>query len=995
MNETPQAAGFGARIQTLTGVIISISGLLAALAGLNTNVRGLVDAIADLPDYAFWLAPLVLLAVGVALIVQSRKKRSKLLKWKALRLSRDDPRHLIGREDDIDQLLNECLAHRLVFLDGDSGVGKSALVRAGLLPKLNPRSVGAASWSAADRPLFPIYLDNFGEDWELGPRKALAIKLASVLGHGETGSSGQMEAQTATEPPVSSGEGSSSGVKDGPGNVFQVLVDFHSRSMIPLIIFDQFDDYQIEHRDRFLPNRRRTWLPTERLIGDNEFWREVDRLLQADAIHCLFVTKNENATGLHSSVRFLTPSCFTLDRLELPFVAPLLDLLTKAGADGDLIIRHPEHGWERLRDRLVHDLNRGQSVLPQQLKMALEGLAHLDYLTVADYDRKGGLPGLEAEHVKWSIESVARRTGMRQPNRPDIPNLSTFEVQKILVSLIDEKTQTTVAHTVDDITKELASGDPRAMRALAGPVQKALELLAQLDLVRTRVDPHTRRKVWLLDHDYLCRSVLAACTNKWRAMLEGGNRAFVDAGVNWLRKWRALLGIWSQLLLLWARLSGKFRYGEFQRYASLSALKFVPYGIAMLAAFGLWSEFDASSRATLLWQDLRFAEDELTPDERAALWQIARSRDRVHEYFLNQLFTSRALAQRFILHPAAITRAAVGLNKSRRDSAMADYVESNLPIKNSLELSLAAVHLAILLDGSPSLYPAIATMVSSHWNNDDVQALHRRWLDRLAGTATPEQAASAWERVPAMMAETRHPDALRALVEDLQALASKLKPQQAASASDRVLALMAETRDPRALGALAACMQPLALKPEQVKAAGERLLAVMAEVRDRDALPLLVQGLEALSPKLKPQQAASAWERVLALMAETRDPVARWALADGLQTLAGKPEQAASASERVLAVMAATSDPNLLQVLVQSLEALAPNLESEQAASASDRVLAVMAETRDPDAVRVLAEVLQELAPKLKPQQAASASERVLAVMTDTSPDNSRGAGGR
>jgi hypothetical protein len=59
----------------------------------------------------------------------------------------------------------------------------------------------------------------------------------------------------------------------------------------PLMIFDQFDDYQTRHRSQFLPGCRRTWIPADKLLETNAFWREIKSLLDMQAVRCLFATR--------------------------------------------------------------------------------------------------------------------------------------------------------------------------------------------------------------------------------------------------------------------------------------------------------------------------------------------------------------------------------------------------------------------------------------------------------------------------------------------------------------------------------------------------------------------------------------------------------------------------------------------------------------------------------------------------------------------------------
>jgi hypothetical protein len=47
-----------------------------------------------------------------------------------------DAGHFLGRDDDVERILPKLLSHPILRLVGPSGVGKSSLIRAGLLPKI-------------------------------------------------------------------------------------------------------------------------------------------------------------------------------------------------------------------------------------------------------------------------------------------------------------------------------------------------------------------------------------------------------------------------------------------------------------------------------------------------------------------------------------------------------------------------------------------------------------------------------------------------------------------------------------------------------------------------------------------------------------------------------------------------------------------------------------------------------------------------------------------
>jgi hypothetical protein len=341
-----------------------------------------------------------------------------------------------------------------------------------------------------------------------------------------------------------------------PDNLVSILEQFRAKlGRTPLLIFDQFDDYQTRHRPQFLRGRRRTWLPAKKLIEENAFWHGVKQVIDNHAVHCLFATRSDAADGLES-VRFAEPAPYPLDRLHAASVLPLLTELT-ANTE-NLIVFAPDRGWERLKGRLARDLGQDGAVLPVQMKIVLQGVASLGSLTVRDYERAGGLHGLEAAHVERHVASTALHSG-----------LTRVQVRTLLTSLANAKTLKTVPRSTADLEKAIIAGDEANPGRLERAVEAALNDLQMKEIIRKRLDPDTRQHVRILDHDYLSRGVLEVerRANRWFAVAQEGYRAFQDAGGSVWRTWRSLLSPWQQMVLMSHRLRGRFRYGTLRSYA--------------------------------------------------------------------------------------------------------------------------------------------------------------------------------------------------------------------------------------------------------------------------------------------------------------------------------------------------------------------------------------------------------------------------------------------
>jgi hypothetical protein len=396
--------------------VIAVAGLVTSLVSTVGDLATTTgEAVTAWQSLGLWLGlPLGLVLIGVGLYVRFSKS-SRLLKVDALRIDPDNPDHLIGRGEKIEQLEQLCRDSWLVDLVGESGAGKSALARSGLVPALRD-----------DETLLPVYMDTWGQDWELGPRTGLADAVWAALGDAARQ---KLELQTR------------------PDQVNELLARLQSElGRTPLLIFDQFDDYQARHRDRFLVEKTHTVLPTDQLLIDNSFWSGINELLTDRRVRCLFVTRADTAAGLES-VRFIEPQVFPLERPQINIVGQLLATLTKGIEDQNgnnvEVIRHPAYGWERLKGRVERDLSEDGQVLPVRLRLVLQGLSQLKTLTVGAYEKAGGCVGLEAGFIESRIRSAARVSGAG--------NVSEKQVRKLLLSLVDREKLKTVGKPASDL----------------------------------------------------------------------------------------------------------------------------------------------------------------------------------------------------------------------------------------------------------------------------------------------------------------------------------------------------------------------------------------------------------------------------------------------------------------------------------------------------------------------------------------------------------------
>jgi hypothetical protein len=254
--------------KTYLALLLGASSGLTAVSELFDKVKGAVKGFVDLPPETRWVAAALLGLLGLVALVAALSRRSVLLRPDRFLISADDPRHLVGREKEVKELCGECEASPLVFLKGESGAGKSALVQAGLLPRYR----APAEPGAEPHRLLPVRLDASGLSWEDGLRAELARCVANL--------SEQDRALLAAKEPL------------GSDDVFPWLSQLPSNaSRRLLLVVDQIDDYFVTHREHFLSGRK--VITPEELERTNPDWAALAGLLRKGRIHLLLVCRND------------------------------------------------------------------------------------------------------------------------------------------------------------------------------------------------------------------------------------------------------------------------------------------------------------------------------------------------------------------------------------------------------------------------------------------------------------------------------------------------------------------------------------------------------------------------------------------------------------------------------------------------------------------------------------------------------------------------------
>lgn len=488
-------------------------------------------------------------------------------------------RLLFGRETDIIQLRQAVERHSLLFVSGQSGAGKSTLLKVGLCRELYQ-----------SRRWLPIVVDIWGSDWITGPWNVLTESVSVALNEG-------LRPEQKAE------------VTSGPirrDNVFEILSRIQSATNVrPIVVFDQLDDYVVQHKDHFLDADTGCYISPDEIAVKNPFWQGVRELLTRDnPVQIIFSIRMDSADSL-SPFRFCQEATYRVESISAAACRTVIDTLLpeKVGASPENGVTKPENGFRQLKDRLLRDLGgENGSVLPVRLRVALAGLRSIqDQLTPRAYGRAGGLPGLEASYIENQIATT------------DNGDPEAIRQLLLLFVIPDEggiKTRRNVRR--DEIKAS----------------EQILETLQLTRLLLRRFVPEEGER-WSLYHDYLSSGVMEMDRRrrKWEIELA---RAFdrYRAATSWSTKWRTLLSPTEQARIWWGLVRGRVRLRDRSTFVLASLLRSLSVVALLIVAIAV---------ANYVWinrpsEQARLILRKVDPNERLAasdLWTLTKSSDSV------------------------------------------------------------------------------------------------------------------------------------------------------------------------------------------------------------------------------------------------------------------------------------------------------------------------------------------------------------------------------
>jgi hypothetical protein len=939
MTEDSKQAASGAKklidlLNEWKSLALLLGGFLTAIVDVYNQLSKVGSVATPWPPYLF---SIVLIGLALFFYVRSRDASvSRLIDPEALKLDPQSPDQLIGRRDDLRRLLNAA-SNSMVFLVGESGCGKSALLRAGVCQDEDFK-----------KRFLPIYIDMSGLDWEAGPLRALREELSRSL-----------PAEDAARNAISASSKAET--------YWSVFSEYNRRSgRRPLLLLDQFDDYQADprHRSRFLPDETRIWRRPPDIARSNGFWRVLRECLKNDAASIIVACRDDAAKGLESIRFFADVPQFDLPRLERGLVRLVIDRLT--GRPN--VIANPDGGWTAMRDRLADALESRGDLLPQQLKVVLGDLRTLPRLTLAAYARAGRVSGLEVAFVSGALSKAARIAALRDDSA----------ILLMVIALVDRTRQPPDKGpplTTEQLVEKAALAVDTAGRALAQ--------LERDEVVRKQGDAAPGSIAWQLDHAYLASPILSIERerNRWRLLLEERAKAHMES--SGLRVWETLLPLPTQVQLLWARLTTPFRYGPYCSYALVSLVRVLPaFAIVGLVVGLTWTalEFDTAQRIerNLLYYGAGETLNESIVD---GLQELSHSSPITRRRLASHLFETEPGALCFSRHPQEILRAFVRLDHERLNQLVRAYVtwtnlaHLNEDIRLAAGALLAAAPFPVLTHETQETAEEALFDSLSSYSKIDFQAIPSGIHSLLS--IHPEEDTSVYRWFVSLreaMLKIGDSDQFGALGQAYADVAARLKEG-----------------DPRAAEELASLREAILKTSDsnQFDTLGQAYADVAARLKEGDprAAQELASLREAMLKTGDPYQLGALGQAYAAVAARLTEgnPRAAEVLASLREAIFKTDDSGQLGALRAYAAVAARlkeGDPRAVEVLASLREAIFKTDDSGQLGALGLAYAAVAARLKegDPHAAEVLASLREAILKTESPNQSGELGRAYVAV---------------
>ena len=279
-----------------------------------------------------------------------------------------------GRQQDIDNLVKRISRtdSTLTVIHGESGVGKSSIIQAGLVPTLQQRTIG-------DRITLPVVV-RYYNDWERTLGEALAESLRTV--------------RTDTFPPL----------LDSSDAIIAQLQANTSCNRLTVLIFEQFEAFFFVHTTR---------------AARRSFYEFLNTCLNLPFVNVILSLRNDYLFYLLEFERLMKPEAISNNILDRD-IRYYLGKFSKDEARR-VIQSLTEHSKVNLEppliDRLVEDLaDETEEIHPIELQIVGEQLQNNRISTLVAYQQQGSKEQLVEQFLESVIgdcgpchETVARR----------------------------------------------------------------------------------------------------------------------------------------------------------------------------------------------------------------------------------------------------------------------------------------------------------------------------------------------------------------------------------------------------------------------------------------------------------------------------------------------------------------------------------------------------------------------------------------------------------
>jgi hypothetical protein len=466
----------------------------------------------------------------------------------------------LGRDTDCQQLSHLLSRYRCVALKGESGVGKSSLVRNALAESLA---------QTAESPLFVIFSSS---DWYDGIDVELAWSVLSLSSVNQAAI--RQHAGVHAEP--------------NPGDGVRLVQALHSiTGRQILLVFDDFERYLRDNSHFLINPADGVQLDQTHLRDTNPFWKGIASLVEDKKARILYVCQEEVPECFMFGARPATGSAVKpLCRLKHNSLRLILDRVERE------CVSNPAGTWANLRYTFESDLLDNDWFLPSRVALAIEGLTRLSELSLEAYHHAGGIEGLEARFLSHEIKNATSFDPAKQA-----------WVLDALASLVDPMLRQAVPRT--------ALATSRYIREFTGltvsevDVQDLFSKLADSRVTRAAGRDPSAAPLWTLYHSYLCDAVLRLSTRAV-AQLELNRRfAQFQRQPSLLARLRSLLALFTLHRFLLLRARRRLRFGMARPFVLYSLLAwYLPLFLllvcgALSADFGVRVPLGAETRNLL------------------------------------------------------------------------------------------------------------------------------------------------------------------------------------------------------------------------------------------------------------------------------------------------------------------------------------------------------------------------------------------------------------